>query len=95
MAWRMAFERKHGFVINGKSSNWWDVISSVPQVSVLGPILFLIYINDIDEGLACNISKFADHTKITSKVTTPTEKNATTIQLRYFSQLVKKVANEI
>ena len=35
---------------------------------VLGPFLFLIYVNDIDEGLTCKISKFADETKITNKV---------------------------
>ena len=43
-----------------KSSNSQDVISSVPQSSVLDPILFVIYVNDIDEGLTCKISKFAD-----------------------------------
>ena len=38
------------------------------------PILFLIYVNDIDEGLTCKISKFADDSKITSKVTTTADK---------------------
>ena len=46
----------------------------MPQGSVLGPILFLIYVNDIDEGLTCKISKFANDTKIMSRVTTTADK---------------------
>ena len=67
-------ERKQRVVINGKASSWRDVLSGVPQGSVLGPILFIVYVNDIDEGLTSKISKFADDTKITSRVTTSVEK---------------------
>ena len=63
-------ERKQIVVINGASSSWLKVKSGVPQGSVLGPVLFLIYVNDIDDGLVCKVSKFADDTKIASKVTT-------------------------
>ena len=56
--------RKQRVVINGEASEWADVTSGVPQGSVLGPLLFLIYINDIDLGLTSKIAKFADDTKL-------------------------------
>jgi len=57
-------------VINGKSSRWITVESCVPQGSVLGPILFLIYINDIDDNMISKVLKFADYTKLISAVAT-------------------------
>ncbi len=61
-------ERKRRVVINGTSSGWRGIKSRVPQGSVLGPVLFLFYVNYLDDGLTCKVSKFADDTKITSKV---------------------------
>merc|ERR1711911_503815 len=56
--------RQQRVVINGASSDWQNVTSGVPQGSVLGPLLFIIYINDLDLGLTSKINKFADDTKI-------------------------------
>ena len=59
--------------MNGKMSSWSTVQSGVPQGSVLGPILFLLYINDIDSGIGCKFLKFADDTKIYGEVSSPSD----------------------
>ena len=55
-------------MVDGQISNWKPVLSGVPQGSVLGPTLFLIYINDLDENITSKILKFADDTKVFRKV---------------------------
>src|ERR1043165_1200231 len=54
--------------IDGEFSDWANVTSGVPQGSVLGPVLFLIDINDIDDNLISKIGKFADNTKMSKSV---------------------------
>jgi len=52
--------------MNGESSEWLEVTSGVPQGSVLEPLLFILYVNDIVEFLQCNLETFADDIKLYS-----------------------------
>ena len=62
MLYLLTVDRRQRVVVDGDVSNWKPVLSGVPQGSVLGPILFLIYINYLEEGVTSKIFKFADDT---------------------------------
>ena len=58
-------------VLNGQCSNWSLVLDGVSQGSILGPLLFIIYINDLPEGLQSSVKLFADDTSLFSTVYDP------------------------
>ena len=54
-------------VVNGSSSEWSNVSSGVPQGTVLGPVLFLLHINDLPTGISSEVRLFADDTVCSDK----------------------------
>ena len=63
--------RHQRVVLNGQSLKWSLVEAGVPQSSILGPLLFLVYINDLPQGLRCDAKLFADETSLFSTITSP------------------------
>ena len=64
-------DRKQRVVLNGMTSDWAPLQSGVPQGSVLGPLLFLIFVNDLEDGIKSQIKFFADDTSLFSIVHDP------------------------
>ena len=76
--------RKQRVVLNGQTSSWADVNAGVPQGSILGPLFFLIYINDLADDLSSNAKLFADDTSLFSVI-----HNANTTAKELNNDLVK------
>ena len=68
--------RRRRVIADGEISNWKYVLSGVPQGSILGPILFLVYINDLEDDISSKVLKFADDTKVYRKGTNDTDKQS-------------------
>jgi len=70
-SWIKAFlrNREMRVIVNGHCSTWTQVISGVPQGSVIGPLLFVIYVNDLTDWIKSEMRIFADDTKVWKKIT--------------------------
>src|SRR6218665_1132820 len=82
-------DRRQRVGIRGAFSEWIGVISGVPPGSVLGPLLFIIFINDIDKGVLSKISKFADDTKLCKDVVTEEDASVLREDLRRLYEWAK------
>ena len=79
--------RKQRVVLNGQVSSWASIKAGVIQGSIMGPLLFLIYVNDLPKGLSSNAKLFADDTSLFSVIhdssTTKNELNDDLVKLIY------------
>ena len=66
--------RQQKVSVRGTESEWADVLSGVPQGSVLGPLLFVLFINDLPDHIKSDINMFADDTKIYAKINNDNDK---------------------
>lgn len=66
-------DRRQKVVVNGEDSEWENVLSGVPQGSVLGPTLFVLFINDMPEVVSSFINMFADDAKVFTEVSNDAE----------------------
>ena len=84
-------DRKRRVVLNGSFSEFTSIESGVPQGSILGPLLFLIYINDLEINIKSNIKFFADDTILYSIVKDP---NLSAIDLNHDLDVINKWAHQ-
>ena len=80
LTWIAAFlsNRRQQVVLEGHHSGWIEVASGVPQGSVLGPLLFLVYVNDLPDAVRAGVQLFADDAKLYSSV--PSASDAANLQ---------------
>ncbi len=92
LAWIAAFlsNRSQCVLVNGSASGWSDVVSGVPQGSVIGPVLFVIFINDMPNHINNFISLFADDAKLYGISSTPTDRSSIQDDLNTLQQWSEK-----
>ena len=97
LAWIQDFlvDRNQRVVINGMKSLPALVLSGIPQGSVLGPLLFILFVNDMPDVVKSHIQMFADDTKVYREVNNPPEGTVTTGRHRCTRRLDNRMATTI
>ena len=70
LIWIKSFltNRRQRVLLNGSPSDWEAVVSGVPQGTIMGPIFFLLFVNDVPNTLNCKVMLFADDAKLYSTI---------------------------
>ena len=89
---RLSFlsNREQCVVLNGCKSGWQKVLSGVPQGSILGPLLFTIYVNDLPQSISSSVFMFADNTRLIHPIHTTNDHNHLQSDLNYLLQWCAK-----
>ena len=92
LRWIQAFlsDRVQQVNVNGTNSEWANITSGIPQGSVLGTILSVLYINDLPENIVSNVYMFADDTKIFKTITSPHDQHTLQNDLDYLTSWSSK-----
>ena len=77
--------------MNRQKSSWGDISAGVPQGSILGPLFFLVYINDLTENLRCNVKLFTDDTSLFTVVQ---DSNTATSDMNRDLEVIKQWAHD-
>jgi len=83
-------DRKMRVQVNGSLSDWFKVFSGVPQGSVLGPLLFLVYVQDLPQWVTNSIMMFADDTKLWARISTLEDGQSLQRDLQQLAEWSKK-----
>ena len=75
-------------VLNVQVSTWTNVTAGVPKASILGPLLFLLYINNLSEGLSTNNKLFADDTLVFSVIMAANKPKNSTLAVKQKNYLI-------